>query len=101
MTLIYKIKYSRYKNIEVRYLHYHKKEDIFTFIVPVFESVLLEGHFILCVTDLITDKYSEEYCQIINKQYAENDCKIIFKIKSRGARFLQDAINNNNYMEED
>lgn len=100
MTLIYKIKEDGI-NTEVRYLHYHKKEDFFTFIMPAIEAALLRQVFTLCVKDLITDSYSEENCFILDRLFFDtNNCKITFKVRSKGAYFLQDAIANNSYMED-
>ena len=100
VTLIYKIKADSQKWLDVWYVHYHKKEDVFTLMLPAVDSVHIDKTFIFKTYDLITDTDSIEYCRVLNKQYSENMCKITFTVRSKGTRFLQDAIANNSYMED-
>lgn len=101
VTLIYKVKTeSMPAYLVVWRVWYNKKQNIFSFTVPAVNSVFFERDLILKTKDLLTDMESIEYCRIIDKQFADNSCKISFTIRSRGARFLQDAIANNNFMED-
>ena len=100
VTLIYKIKADSQKWLDVWYVHYHKKEDVFTLMLPAVDSVHIDKTFIFKTYDLLTDIDSIEYCRVLNKQYSENMCKVTFTVRSRGARFLKDAIANNNFMED-
>ena len=85
-------------DISIDNVYYNKQQDTFAFIVPALKSIYFQEDFILVYRDIMRDESTIEHCSVIDKAFANNKCKVFFKINSKGARYLQDAIANNDRM---
>ena len=99
VTLIYKIKA---KDLIYRpdKIYYNKYSDCFSFIVPALGSIAFTDNFILYINDTIAEKSSIEYCEVVDKKFSNNKCKVSFDVKSKGTYFLQETIQNVDYWED-